>query len=396
MSFLRGFELVSFPGPHLIPLKPIDVYIDVFAVDGEGFLLPHIREIQQVYLNTSKTRAHLANPETTEFLDGEIISKPIHTLSTINYDLWRKGSNMTLAVFNALSSLVTHVTRPFNFLFDPARRLNKIPYLGTTPEKIMCNARVTIQDETGENNVYTGSMPAGMFVVLMTINIMATTPVSTTNIWGSTTEFAQNRIVRHVAKSAKDIFSGISFEPSPAVTSPMLPIETMVLLSQRVARMVQVLAELVQTPEPIPPHAQVAQKCPVCSAHVSTATPRSKLMPSDEEFEQDSDEMIGAMRLLKIPIKFNTLETSRHIYICPRCNDDTRPLRFVHLSKNPVKRKREKEPDKRPTKRRGAKRLQTAIERKLSVIDFVSSCFLPDEKQEAVRLEAETLRQALE
>jgi len=392
-----------FPELSLIPcLTPLPASIDisVFWVEGRGAMLPHIQAVQNAYLNTSGTRQHLGNTAEIPFLEGQIVSKSLYQMDDIDKQLWQQGSNMTLWVVNALCSLAINVTLPRNFLYNPAQQVNLAPYLGSTPDTVFVGVQFSLEDDRQMTKTYSGTMPAGLFLTLKILFTMANTPVSNRNIWGSIEDYADITIARHLCQESKHIASSIKTFERVKGAIDMVSLESMVHLSSHAARFIELLASKVQTPEPIPPNTRLAENCPSCRNRIFTATPRNKLQPSDEEYEPGNDEVIGDMRLIKVPVRIGLLSTFRYIYVCPHCNDrehsKTKTLRFTHISINPRKRKRESEtPTTENKKRKGASRIQDNIKRKLEKIDLIASFFLKKDERNQLRLKTQSIRQHL-
>ncbi|MBB18789.1 MAG: hypothetical protein CMP20_04895 [Rickettsiales bacterium] len=386
--------------PFLIPI-PVNVDVKVFWVEGQGAMLPHIQAIQKAYINTSGTREHLGNTSQIPFFEGRIVNKPLYEVENINKPLWQQGSNMTLWIVNALCSLAVNVTLPLNFLYNPAQHLNLAPYLGSTPETVFVGVEFSLNDDKEKTHRYSGTIPAGLFLALKIMFTMANTPVTTRNIWGSIDDYADSRIAAYLCKESKQIASGIKSFKRVKEAIDMINLETLVHLSNYAARFIELLAKVIQTPEPIPPNAQLAENCPSCRKRVSTATPRNKLQTTDEEYEPGNDEVIGDMRLVKISVGIGSMRTFRYIYICPHCNEracaDINPLRFTRISTKPRRNKRKAEPQAASLqgaskKRKGAKRIQNNIERKLDKIDLIASFFLTQDYQAELRNKTQTIR----
>jgi hypothetical protein len=386
--------------PSLMPI-PVNIDVKVFLLEDQKAMLPHIQAVQRAYINTTGTREHLGNTSQIPHFDGRIANKPLYQVENIDKTLWQQGSNMTLWIVNALCSLVVNVTLPINFLYNPAQHLNLAPYLGSTPETVFVGVEFSLEDDRQKSHRYSGTIPAGLFLTLKIMFTMANTPVTTRSIWGSTDDYTDSRIASYLCKESKQIASGIRTFKRVKEAIDMIHLETLVHLSNYAARFIELLAKVVNSPDPIPPNAQLAENCPSCHKRISTATPRNKLQPTDEEYEPGNDEVIGDMRLVKISVGIGSMRTFRYIYICPHCNEracaDINSLRFTRISTNPRKSKRKAEPQAAslqgvPKKRKGAKRIQDNIERKLDKIELIASFFLTQQDQSSLRNKTESIR----
>ena len=378
-DFFPDFDLV----PSLIPIEPTPNYQEVCIVQDKGYVLPHYQAIRDIFYRTSGTRAHLANMEHVQRMTTVQGSVDICAMR-IDMELWRRCSNMTLWVMNALFSLTTLVTKPSNFLYDPARNLKRVACLGTRPEKCMTSAHVTVVHDDDTVSNYEGTMPCGLFLAAMGMYTMATTTLDKTNIWGRTERPIASKLHAHASNACVNITVSQPLEPSDM----MLPVEIMVLLSKRVRTFALNMAAMVRSPEALADTSSVTSNCPACRRKVSTATPRHKLSPTHEEYDPNEGDLIGEQRLLRVKITDgDSFQVYRHIYICKDCNDDTRPLRFNHLSIAPTRSRKRKVTT--------GPRINVDTIKTLETVDYLANTFLPPSKRQKFLTLSSQLREKI-
>lgn len=369
----------GFDFPFLPPLVPVDEYVELFKT-SKGFVLPHIETMQQIYYGTSGTRAHLGNPEAIKRLTGRIESTNAYDVD-MNMELWQRCSNLTLWVMNGLVSLATLVTKPANFLYDPARNLKRVAYLGTSPEKCMTGAKITITHDDGTTSENFGTIPCGLFLALMCMYTMASTPCSSTTIWGRTEPQIKTKLQQYAINNCINIEVSASLEPCIG----MLSMTKLVLLSKRVRNFALAISEMVHSPEALTETTKVASKCPSCSRKVSTATPRHMLSPAHEEYDPEDTDLIGDQKLLRVKIATGDFEVYRHIYVCSACNDEDRPLRFNHLSISPSKSSKKRKPT-------SVVHINTDTAKVLDMVDFLAENYLHDSKRRKLLKRSKKIR----
>ena len=389
MDGLDGFDFpllpLPFDTPMLIPYETVQDFQELYVVPLKGVVLPHYQAMLDILYGTSCTRAHMANVEHVKRMAGRIESVDIYS-QKIDMELWRRCSNLTLWVMNALFSLTTLVSRSTTFLYNPARNLKRVAFLGARPEKCMTSAQVTITHDDGTTTQYQGTMPCGLFVALMGMYTIATTAQNQTSIWGRT----ETRIVEKLQTSARNNCINVRIEHALDHIDDMIPLATLVLLSKRVRSFAVDMSRMVGSPEPLTDTSTVATNCPSCSRKVSTATPRHKLEPTHEEYdpEPNDNELIGEPRLLRVPITDgDRFLVYRHIYVCKDCNDDERPLRFNHLSTAPAKTRKRKAGH--------VPRINVETMQTLDTVDYLARTFLPPGKRQKLLQLSKELRDSI-